>query len=384
MGSKTHGKLIIPMEQLKQLFDNNRRWVAQLTARDPGFFQRLSHLQQPQYLWIGCADSRVPANEIVGLLPGELFVHRNISNVVAVGDTNCLSVLQYAVDVLQVRHVIVCGHYGCGGIEATLQDRKLGLADQWLKNVQEVRAKHWDQLSGMKKVLQFNRLCELNVIEQVLHVTETSIIQNAWSASSASVCMAGSMGLKMAFCGISASAFPGPAKRKSVIRPPSIVLSKQPDSPLHRPCNDTSILIASSPHETDSNCIIGTGFMGRVHLEAVRRLGFVEVAAIAGRRIDAARSMAEAFHVERVESHYDRILADPEIQAIHICTPNSLHAPIAKAALAAGKHVLCEKPLAMSTKEAQEIETLAREEPSQLHLPQPSLLPDGSTDAQHA
>jgi carbonic anhydrase len=168
------------MEQLKQLFDNNRRWVAQLTARDPGFFQRLSHLQQPQYLWIGCADSRVPANEIVGLLPGELFVHRNISNVVAVGDTNCLSVVQYAVDVLQVRHIIVCGHYGCGGIEATLQDRKLGLADQWLKNVHEVRAKHWDQLSGMKKVLQFNRLCELNVIEQVLHVTETSILRNAW------------------------------------------------------------------------------------------------------------------------------------------------------------------------------------------------------------
>ena len=177
----TRGKLIIPMEQLKQLFDNNRRWVAQLTARDPGFFQKLSHLQQPQYLWIGCADSRVPANEIVGLLPGELFVHRNISNVVAANDVNCLSVLQYAVDVLQVRHVIVCGHYGCGGIEATLQDRKFGLADQWLKNVHEVRTKHWPQLSGMKKVLQFRRLCELNVIEQVVHVTETSIVQNAWA-----------------------------------------------------------------------------------------------------------------------------------------------------------------------------------------------------------
>jgi carbonic anhydrase len=122
----------------------------------------------------------VPANEIVGLLPGELFVHRNISNVVAAGDTNCLSVVQYAVDVLQVRHIIVCGHYGCGGIEATLQDRKLGLADQWLKNVHEVRAKHWDQLSGMKKSFSFNRLCELNVIEQVLHVTETSILRNAW------------------------------------------------------------------------------------------------------------------------------------------------------------------------------------------------------------
>jgi carbonic anhydrase len=168
------------MKQLKQLFDNNRRWVTQLTARDPGFFQRLSHLQQPQYLWIGCADSRVPANEIVGLLPGELFVHRNISNVVAANDTNCLSVLQYAVDVLQVRHVIVCGHYGCGGIEATLEDRKLGLADQWLKYVREVRTKHWDQLSGMRKDLQSRRLSELNVIEQVLNVTQTGIVRDAW------------------------------------------------------------------------------------------------------------------------------------------------------------------------------------------------------------
>ena len=168
------------MEQLKQLFDNNRAWVSRLTAKDPGFFQKLSHLQQPQYLWIGCADSRVPANEIVGLLPGELFVHRNISNVVAANDVNCLSVLQYAVDVLQVRHVIVCGHYGCGGVEATLQDRKFGLADQWLKNVHDVRIKHWEQLAEMKKVLQFRRLCELNVIEQVLHVTQTSIIRDAW------------------------------------------------------------------------------------------------------------------------------------------------------------------------------------------------------------
>ena len=169
------------MEQLKQLFDNNRRWAAQITERDSGFFQKLSRQQQPQYLWIGCADSRVPANEIVGLLPGELFVHRNISNVVAPGDVNCLSVLQYAVDVLRVRHVIVCGHYGCGGVEATLQDRKLGLSDQWLKHVHDVRRKYWDQLADMKKVLQLNRLCELNVIEQVFNVTQTSIIQDAWA-----------------------------------------------------------------------------------------------------------------------------------------------------------------------------------------------------------
>jgi carbonic anhydrase len=169
------------MEQLKQLFDNNRRWAAQITERDSGFFQKLSRQQQPQYLWIGCADSRVPANEIVGLLPGELFVHRNISNVVAPNDVNCLSVLQYAVDVLRVRHVIVCGHYGCGGVEATLQDLKLGLSDQWLKYVREVRTKHWDQLVDMKRVLQLNRLCELNVIEQAFNVTQTSIIQDAWA-----------------------------------------------------------------------------------------------------------------------------------------------------------------------------------------------------------
>jgi len=168
------------MDQLKHLFDNNRRWAERMTERDSGFFQKLSRQQQPQYLWIGCADSRVPANEIVGLLPGELFVHRNISNVVATNDVNCLSVLQYAVDVLHVRHVIVCGHYGCGGVEATLQDLKIGLADQWLKHVGEVKTKHWKQLSEMKKTLQLNRLCELNVIEQAFNVSQTSIIQAAW------------------------------------------------------------------------------------------------------------------------------------------------------------------------------------------------------------
>ena len=169
------------MEQLKHLFDNNRKWVGKIMEKDPGFFQKLSKQQQPQYLWIGCADSRVPANEIVGLLPGELFVHRNISNVVSANDINCLSVLQYAVDILQVRHVIVCGHYGCGGIEAVLQDRKLGLSDQWLNHVRDVRSKHADQLDSMKKTLQLNRLCELNVIEQAIHVTETSIVRDAWA-----------------------------------------------------------------------------------------------------------------------------------------------------------------------------------------------------------
>jgi len=169
------------MDQLKHLFENNRRWVGKMTASDAGFFQRLSRQQQPQYLWIGCADSRVPANEIVGLMPGELFVHRNISNVVAPNDTNCLSVIQYAVDVLRVRHIIVCGHYGCGGIEAVLQERKLGLSDQWLKYVHDVRTKHSTQLGEMKKTLQLNRLCELNVIEQALNVTQTSVIRDAWA-----------------------------------------------------------------------------------------------------------------------------------------------------------------------------------------------------------
>src|SRR5215510_14092639 len=168
------------MDELNNLFDNNRRWVAQMTSRDSGFFQRLSRQQKPQYLWIGCADSRVPANEIVGLLPGELFVHRNVSNVVATSDPNCLAVIQYAVDVLQVRHIIVCGHYGCGGVEAVLHNRALGLSDEWLKHVHDVREKHTVQLSELRKVLQLNRLCELNVIEQAFNVTQTSVIQNAW------------------------------------------------------------------------------------------------------------------------------------------------------------------------------------------------------------
>jgi len=168
------------MSELSQLFENNRRWVAQMTASDPGFFQKLSGQQAPKYLWIGCADSRVPANQIVGLLPGELFVHRNISNVVAEGDVNCLSVIQYAVDVLQVRHIIVCGHFGCGGVEAALEDRKIGLADEWLRHVCAVRDKHREQLSSLKKVMRWNRLCELNVIEQVMHVAQSSILQGAW------------------------------------------------------------------------------------------------------------------------------------------------------------------------------------------------------------
>lgn len=168
------------MDELSYLFDNNRRWVGQITAKDPTFFQRLARQQTPKYLWIGCADSRVPANEIVGLMPGELFVHRNVSNVVAHADPNCLSVLQYAVDVLQVRHIIVCGHYGCGGVEAALDDRNLGLSDGWLNYVRDVQEKHRDALASLSRDDRFKRLCELNVKEQVLHVSQTSIVREAW------------------------------------------------------------------------------------------------------------------------------------------------------------------------------------------------------------
>jgi len=167
---------------LDHLFKNNRLWADQAQEQEPDFFQRLLQQQSPEYLWIGCSDSRVPANEIVGLLPGELFVHRNVANVVVHTDLNCLSVLQYAVDVLQVKHVIVCGHYGCGGIRATLRNDRLGLIDNWLRHVQDVRKKHETPLLGLEgEVQQGNRLCELNVIEQVVNVCETTIIQDAWT-----------------------------------------------------------------------------------------------------------------------------------------------------------------------------------------------------------
>jgi carbonic anhydrase len=169
------------MDDLKQLFENNRRWVATMTRAYPGFFENLAQQQAPRYLWIGCADSRVPANEIVGLLPGELFVHRNVSNVVAVDDPNCLTVIQYAVDVLKVEHIIVCGHFGCGGIQATLEDRRLGLSDMWLAHVRQVKDKHQQQLEKLGSVQRFDRLCELNVIEQVINVSRSTIVRDAWA-----------------------------------------------------------------------------------------------------------------------------------------------------------------------------------------------------------
>jgi carbonic anhydrase len=163
------------------LFANNRRWSDKVKERDPGFFDRLARQQAPRYLWIGCADSRVPANEIVGLHPGELFVHRNVANVVVHTDLNCLSVLQFAIDVLKVEHVIVCGHYGCSGIEHAIKRTALGLIDNWLRHVQDVADHHRDLFTrGMSLTEASNRLAELNVIEQVTNVCRTTIAQDAW------------------------------------------------------------------------------------------------------------------------------------------------------------------------------------------------------------
>ena len=167
---------------LKHLFANNRAWAAKMTRQDPEFFSRLSSQQAPQYLWIGCADSRVPANEIVGLAPGELLVHRNVANVVVHADLNCLSVLQFAVEVLKVEHIIVCGHYGCGGVRAALRDDRLGLVDNWLRHVQDVRWKHQAELDNLpSEEQQHDRLCELNVVEQVVNVSQTTVIRDAWA-----------------------------------------------------------------------------------------------------------------------------------------------------------------------------------------------------------
>jgi carbonic anhydrase len=169
------------MRFLQDLFANNRAWAARQLEQDPAFFARLSARQSPEYLWIGCSDSRVPANEIVGLPPGDLFVHRNVANLVVHTDLNCLSVLQFAVDVLRVRHVIVTGHYGCGGVRAALDSARLGLIDNWLRHVQDVRERHDSLLSALTDpAARANRLCELNVVEQVRHVCETTIVQDAW------------------------------------------------------------------------------------------------------------------------------------------------------------------------------------------------------------
>ena len=168
------------VKDLGHLFENNRAWAKQMLQQDARFFSRLARQQKPKYLWIGCSDSRVPANQIVGLLPGEMFVHRNVANVVVHADLNCLSAIQFAVDVLRVRHIIVAGHYGCGGVLAALRDDKLGLIDNWLRHVQDVRSKHEEEIAALRTESdQHKRLCELNVIEQAANVVKTTVVQDA-------------------------------------------------------------------------------------------------------------------------------------------------------------------------------------------------------------
>jgi carbonic anhydrase len=169
------------MKDLKRLLDQNREWAKAITAGDPEFFQALAKQQTPKFLWIGCADSRVPATQLVGMVPGEMFVHRNVANVVVHTDFNCLSVMQYAVDVLEVEHIIVCGHHGCGGVKAAIENSQLGLIDNWLRHVQDVIRDHEPELMHIEDPAQrLDRLCELNVVEQVLNVARTTIVQNAW------------------------------------------------------------------------------------------------------------------------------------------------------------------------------------------------------------
>jgi carbonic anhydrase len=169
------------MDPLEHLFLNNHQWAEKITRADPDFFRKLARQQNPEYLWIGCSDSRVPANEIIGLLPGEVFVHRNIANVVVHTDLNCLSVIQYAVDVLKVKHIMVVGHYGCGGVRAAINCTRVGLADNWLRHVQDVHQKHTVCICSLPdQQSRENRLCELNVVEQVANVCQTTIVRDAW------------------------------------------------------------------------------------------------------------------------------------------------------------------------------------------------------------
>lgn len=169
------------MKDLKRLLDQNKAWAENITASDPEFFSNLAQQQSPAFLWIGCSDSRVPATQLVGLMPGEMFVHRNVANVVVHTDFNCLSVMQFAVDVLKVEHIIVCGHHGCGGVKAAMDNLQLGLIDNWLRHVQDVLHEYEALLAKIEvEVNRLDLLCELNVIEQVLNVGRTSIVQNAW------------------------------------------------------------------------------------------------------------------------------------------------------------------------------------------------------------
>ncbi len=170
----------MPKNDLQELLDSNRRWAAKMEAAKPGFFTGLLKQQAPKYLWIGCADSRVPANDLVDLAPGELFVHRNVANVVVHSDLNCLSVIQFATDVLEVKHIIVVGHSRCGGVIAALDNRRVGLADNWIRHVQDVRNRHAAWLESLPALRRVDALCELNVVEQALNVCQTTVVQEAW------------------------------------------------------------------------------------------------------------------------------------------------------------------------------------------------------------
>jgi carbonic anhydrase len=169
-------------DELEQLLQENRRWARMTVEAQPNFFTRLENQQSPRFLWIGCSDSRVPANQILGLLPGEIFVHRNVANVVVHSDLNCLSVIQFAVEVLKVEHIIVCGHYGCGGVKAALHGQKLGLIDNWLRHVQDVYQRNQTGMFALKDdKSRLNRLCELNALEQAINVAQTTLLQDAWA-----------------------------------------------------------------------------------------------------------------------------------------------------------------------------------------------------------
>lgn len=170
------------MKKLPMLFDNNKKWADKNLVKDPSYFLKMAKDQKPNYLWIGCSDSRIPANEVVGLEPGELFVHRNVANLFIHSDLNCLSVLQYAVDYLEIKHVIVCGHYGCGGVGAAMRNNQLGLVDNWLRNIRDIYANSEQELDAIKdKKMRYNRLVELNVIQQVQNICHTTVVQNAWA-----------------------------------------------------------------------------------------------------------------------------------------------------------------------------------------------------------
>jgi carbonic anhydrase len=168
------------MSKLDRLLESNKEWAEKINQENPEFFASLSKQQTPEYLWIGCSDSRVPANQIVGLMPGEVFVHRNVANQVIHSDLNCLSVVQFAVEVLKVKHIIVCGHYGCGGVHAAYQNQRHGLVDNWLSHVKDVHYKHIDELKGLDETKAQDRLCELNVMEQVRNLARTTVIRDAW------------------------------------------------------------------------------------------------------------------------------------------------------------------------------------------------------------